>query len=78
MYSLYPKKVKKSRACIVLHTKIKIDQYPNGAWFYKIFIVGRVMCTVPLNIFNFFFFFLDGEIRAEVEDTIFLSWENIS
>lgn len=36
------------------------------------------MCTVPLNIFTFFFFFLDGEIRAEVEDTIFLSWENIS
>lgn len=25
-----------------------------------------------------FFFFLDGEIRAEVEDTIFLGWENIS
>lgn len=36
------------------------------------------MCTVPLNIFTFFFFFFDGEIRAEVEDTIFLSWENIS
>lgn len=34
------------------------------------------MCTAPLNMSTFFFF--DGEIRADVEDTIFCGWENIS
>lgn len=30
------------------------------------------------QLYFFFFFFSDGEIRAEVEDTIFLGWEIIS